>query len=159
MTMKKNSLTFRRLTMSLIALLCTAAIGWAGNFDSPQELSVNEDNAAQVLIKAPRLKLKPGIAGDVDRDGSMTITDVTTSNGHVTGLTAHTFTLPAAQTVSDTYTAVAASGTSLGGVQEVSALDSVAYSTKQYVSDTLNITNTAAGGVNKINFEIAWGTF
>lgn len=123
--------------------------------------TANEINIAHKSYSAINAPTDGTVLADTKAYGETitAITDVTTSNGHVTGLTAHTFTLPGAQTVSDTYTAVAASGTSLGGVQEVSALDSVTYSTKQYVSDTLNITNTVTSGVNKINFEIAWGTF
>jgi hypothetical protein len=81
------------------------------------------------------------------------LTGLTISNGHVSALETKTFTLPNAQNVADAYTNIT------GGVQEVSSLDSVAYSTKQYISDSLTISNTVSNNVNQISFEIEWGTF
>ena len=80
--MKTVNLTLRRLTMLLIALLASTTMGWAGNFDSPQEFVETDADLPVPMMKAPSrggtFGLSPVIVGDVDRDGRMNIADVTT---------------------------------------------------------------------------------
>ena len=66
------------LAMTLLGVVTSS---WAGNFNLPEVADVNDVFAAPAVFKAgaqaPQFTLSPVIVGDVNRDGTMNITDVT----------------------------------------------------------------------------------
>ena len=64
-----------------MALLGVVTSSWAGNFNLPEVADVNDVFAAPAVFKAgaqaPQFTLQPAIVGDVNRDGTMNISDVT----------------------------------------------------------------------------------
>ena len=80
--MSHKNLSFKRWAITIAALLGVSAMGMAASFDTPQLCNeVGGDDTPQVLntaLQAPKLSLSPTVVGDVDRDGAMNISDVTT---------------------------------------------------------------------------------
>ena len=73
--------TIRRFMALAMTLLGVVTSSWAGNFNLPEVADVNDVFAAPAVFKAgaqaPQFTLSPVIVGDVNRDGTMNITDVT----------------------------------------------------------------------------------
>ena len=73
--------TIRRFMALAMTLLGVVTSSWAGNFNLPEVADVNDVFAAPAVFKAgaqaPQFTLQPVTVGDVNRDGTMNITDVT----------------------------------------------------------------------------------